>query len=109
MHECAEFTLLARFLSAAELLAWVSFILVRVVQPFERGVGELAIFRAPSSVVWVVVLALLRHIEEFVRRPSMIERLVSVNTVIPVVVFGLVSAVCSFISVYVENDRVYRL
>ena len=106
MHKSAQLILLARLSFLTKLLTHVSFILIRMVQPFKSSVRKAALLDAASPCFLVVVLALVRHIKELVRRSSIIKWLMRVHAMIPVVVFRLVRTKCCFISVDVKYDRV---
>ena len=52
----------------------------------------------------VVLLALLAHIEVLIRRPPIVKGFMCVNTMVPVVIFGLVCTVSGLIPIHVEDD-----
>ena len=103
MNEGAELALLAVLPLLYELLTEVDLVGVRMIKSLESGVRVDTVLSAAKTSIRVVVRALLWKIEELVRRPPKVERLVGVDAVIPVVVFRLVRAKLSLIPVEVEE------
>ena len=90
-----------------ELLANVGLVLIWVVETLKCSVGEETLISAAKACLLIIVLALLRYIEELIWGSTVIERLVSVNTVVPIVVFCSIAAILSFVSVKIEKSRLH--
>lgn len=88
------------------MLARVSLVLIRMIQSFKSSVRVLALIRASSALLLVVVLTLLCRVVESVRRAAIVKRLVSIDAVIPIVVLRFVCAISCLIAVHVEYYRV---
>ena len=70
-----------------KLLANIGLVLIWVVKTLKSGMREETLISAAKTCLLVVILALLRHVEELIWGSAVIKRLVSVNTVVPIMVF----------------------
>lgn len=87
MHESTQLSFLTILSLLAEMLTRVSFILIWVVQPLKSGVRVLAVNVAPEASVRVIVFALFSEIIKLVRRSTIVKRFMSVDTMIPIMIF----------------------
>lgn len=90
------------------MLALIRLVLMRMIQSLECGVRVLASLNTSFPSLWIVGLALLWDVIELVRLAPVIERLVSVHTVIPVVILRLVRTKLGLVPINVENYWIYR-
>ena len=95
--------------SSVEMLALIRLVLMGMIQPLECGVRVLASLNTSFPSLWIVGLALLWDVVELVRLAPVIERLVSVHTVIPVVILRLVRTKQGLVSIDVEYYWINRL
>ena len=107
VDECAELSFEAALPLLPILLAGVGLVLIRVVESFKCGVGELTVFSATNASLAVVQLAFLGQVEELVWWASVVEWLMSEDAMVPIVILRFVSAERSFVSVNVEYYGVY--
>lgn len=103
MHERTQVPLGASFLLSVKLLAWISLILVGVIEPLESRVGQLARVTASSASLLIIVLALLSVVVVLIGRPSEVEWLVRIHAMVPVVVLRLVRTERCLVAVHVEH------
>lgn len=75
-----------------------------MVKSLKSGMGELTIHVATSPGLWIIVLALFGIVKILIWRSSMVKRFVEVNAMVPIMVFGLVWAQGSFVSINIEHD-----
>jgi len=107
MNESAELSFLASFLLTVKLLTRIRFVLIRMIQALESCMREFAGFLTSRTRFLIIVLALLCSVVNFVRRPPEIKRLMCIDTMVPIVIFGLVCAKSSFVSVHIEHNGIY--
>ena len=107
MDESAELTLRTVLSLFYELLADVRFVLIWVVEAFKGRVREEAFISAAEASFLVVILALFRNVEELIGSSTMVEGLVSVDTVVPIMVFCSISTVLSLIPIKVKQSWLY--
>jgi len=107
MHKGTQFTLLARFLLIKVLLTRICLVLLRVIKPLKSCMRKLTFNFTSSTCLRVIALAFLRLVHKLIRRSSVVEGLVCINTMIPVMVFRFVCTKCSLVAIYVEDDRIY--
>jgi hypothetical protein len=93
MNESTKASFRALLLLVYEVLARVSFVLLRMIETFESCVRIVAIIFATCSRFRVVVLALFGEIELQIWSPSIVKGLMCVDASVPVVVLRLVSTV----------------
>ncbi len=95
--------------SSVEMLALICLVLMWMIKPLECGVRVLASLNTSFPSLRIVGLALLWDVVKLVRLASVIERLVSIHTVIPVVILRLVRTKLGLVFVDVEYYRINRL
>ena len=104
VNESTQFRLLTVSSSLVKMLAHVSLVLMRMIKPLESGVRVLTSLSAAQPSFWIVGLAFLWDVVKLVWLATVIKRFVSVDTVVPVVIPGLVSTELSFVSIDIEYD-----
>lgn len=98
MNESAKFTLVAAIFllsfvvitfgtHAMKVLARISFILIRMIEPFKGCMGKLAIISATDPCFLIVRFTFLSKVEILIGRSSVIERLMGVDAMVPIMIF----------------------
>lgn len=104
VNKSAKFTLLAWLLFIAELLTGVSLILIRVIQSFECSMRKFTFNVASQPSFWVVSFALFWGIIMLIGGSSVVKRLVRIDAMIPVMIFWLIWAHWSLVSIDIEHN-----
>ena len=106
MNKSTKLSFLTSLSLFPKLLAYISLVLVGMIKPFKCCMRERTIFSATSSSFLIILFTLLRLIVKFVRRSSMVKWLVRINTMIPIMIFRLVSTKGSLVSEDIEDNWV---
>jgi hypothetical protein len=61
-----------------------------------------ALFVTTLASFLVVIFTFFGHVKEVIRRPTVIKGLMSVHAVVPIVIFALISAILSLVSIQIK-------
>lgn len=103
VHERAQLALGTVLPLLDELLAHVGFVLVRVIQPLESRMRIDASLRATKPCFLIIFFAFLRNVEYLIRRATEVERLVSIDAVIPVMILQFIVAPLRLVPVKIKQ------